>query len=68
MESLDALVGDARPAVQSVSTKTLPEINQLVRDLRIVTSNAASLTERLQQGGAGSLVGSPRLPDYEPRK
>jgi phospholipid/cholesterol/gamma-HCH transport system substrate-binding protein len=68
MESLDALVTDARPAVQGVSKQTLPEINQLVRDLRIVTSNAASLTERLEQGGASSLVGSRRLPDYEPNK
>jgi phospholipid/cholesterol/gamma-HCH transport system substrate-binding protein len=68
MTSLDALLADTRPAVQGVTKQTLPEINALVRDLRLVTSNVAGLSERLNQGGASSLIGSQKLPDYEPKK
>ena len=68
MNTLDGLLSDARPALQGVTTRTLPEINQLVRELRAVTGNVSALSERLNQGGAGSLIGSQKLPDYEPRK
>lgn len=68
METLDATIGDARPGVQAFSKKTLPEIGQLVQDLRIMSQSLASVAEKIDQGGAGSIVGSPRLPDYNPKK
>ncbi len=68
MESLDAILSDAKPAVQGFSRQTLPEVNQLVRDLRIMASSLSSVAEKVDQGGVGSLAGSPRLPDYEPKK
>ena len=68
MESLDAILTDAKPAVQGFSKQTLPEVNQLVRDLRVMSQSLASVAEKVDQGGVGALAGSPRLPDYEPKK
>ena len=67
MNTLDALLKDARPGVRSLSTQTAPEINALVRDLRTISESLGTVASRLDQGGATSLLGSPRLPDYEPR-
>jgi len=67
MEQLDAVLADARPGVQAFSKQTLPEIGLLVRDLRETAESLNGITERLNQGGAGSLIGSPKLPDYEPK-
>jgi len=67
MEQLDAVLADARPGVQAFSKQTLPEIGLLVRDLRDTAESLNGITERLNQGGAGSLIGSPKLPDYEPK-
>jgi phospholipid/cholesterol/gamma-HCH transport system substrate-binding protein len=67
MDSLDAVLTDARPGVQAFSKQTLPEVGMLVRDLREMAEALSGVAERLNQGGAGSLVGSRKLPDYEPK-
>jgi phospholipid/cholesterol/gamma-HCH transport system substrate-binding protein len=68
MESLDQTIGEARPGVQAFTKKTIPEVGQLIQDLRIMSTSLASVAEKLDQGGASSLIGSPRLPDYKPAK
>lgn len=68
LEQLDGLVVDARPGVQSLSKQTVPEVNQLVRDLRVMAASLTSVAEKIDQGGAGSLLGAPKLPDYNPGK
>jgi phospholipid/cholesterol/gamma-HCH transport system substrate-binding protein len=65
MASLDAAIGDARPGLQSFSKQTIPEIGQLVRDLRVMSTALSSVAEKIDRGGAGSIVGSPSLPDYK---
>src|SRR3569623_22320 len=65
METLDAAVGDARPGLQSFSKKTIPEVGQLVHDLREMAASLSSVAEKIDRGGAGSIVGSPKLPDYK---
>jgi phospholipid/cholesterol/gamma-HCH transport system substrate-binding protein len=67
MDSLDAVLKDARPGVQAFSKQTLPEVGLLVRDLRDMADALSGVAERLNRGGAGSLVGSRKLPDYEPQ-
>lgn len=67
LETIDALVQDARPGVQAFSKQTVPEIGQLVRDLRIMSAALTNVAEKIDQGGAGSLLGQPKLPDYKPR-
>ncbi|UZK68406.1 MlaD family protein [Sphingomonas sp. S1-29] len=66
-ESLDAAIGDARPGLQAFSKQTIPEVGQLVSDLRQMTEALSEVAEKVNRGGAGSLVGSPKLPDYEPK-
>jgi phospholipid/cholesterol/gamma-HCH transport system substrate-binding protein len=55
-----------RPGVQAFSTQTLPEVGQLVRDLRATTDSLRDISDRLNQQGVSGVVGGQRLPDYEP--
>jgi len=64
METLDAAVGDARPGLQAFSKQTIPEVGQLVRDLRVMSQALSSVAEKVDQNGAGSLLGQQKLPDY----
>lgn len=65
MENLDAALSEARPGLHTLSTRTMPEIDLLVRDLRAMTRSLSAISEKLDQQGAGALVGSPKLPDYK---
>ena len=67
MDNLDAVLKDARPGVQAFSRQTLPEVGLLVRDLREMAEALSGVADRINQGGASSLVGSKKLPDYKPR-
>ncbi|MBA3896592.1 MAG: MCE family protein [Sphingomonadaceae bacterium] len=67
MDTLDATLKDARPGVQAFSKQTLPEVGQLVRDLRAMAESLSAVAGKIDQGGAGSIIGSPKLPDYKPR-
>jgi phospholipid/cholesterol/gamma-HCH transport system substrate-binding protein len=67
METLDATIGDARPGLQAFSRKTVPELGQLIQDLRQMAAALSSVAEKLDQGGAPSLLGPPKLPDYDPK-
>jgi phospholipid/cholesterol/gamma-HCH transport system substrate-binding protein len=68
MANIDEAVNDAKPGLKALSTQTVPAINQLVRDLGDTASSLSALSGKLNQGGATSLIGSQRLPDYTPRK
>ncbi len=65
LSALETTLNNANPAIQTLNTQTLPEINQLARDLRQLSTSLKSVTERLDQDGVGSLVSAPALPDYE---
>jgi phospholipid/cholesterol/gamma-HCH transport system substrate-binding protein len=67
-DSLDAMIGDARPGVQNFSKSTLPEANQLVHDLRQLTQSLQAVTSRVNQQGIGGALGPEKLPDYKPGK
>jgi phospholipid/cholesterol/gamma-HCH transport system substrate-binding protein len=66
-ETLDAAIGDARPGLQAFSKQTIPEVGLLVRDLRRMSDALASVAEKVDRGGVGSVAGAPKLPDYEPK-
>jgi phospholipid/cholesterol/gamma-HCH transport system substrate-binding protein len=66
MATLDTTLKEAQPGVQAFSKQTLPEIGQLVRDLRVMAESLTAVAGRLDSGGAGGLISSPRLPDYKP--
>jgi len=62
------MIGDARPGVQTLTKQTIPEVGQLVHDLRQMSAALTSVAEKIDQGGAGSLLGAPKLPDYKGKK
>lgn len=64
MAALNATIEDARPGVQAFSQRTMPEVGLLVRDLRRMSQALQNVTEKIDQQGAGSIIGSPALPDY----
>ena len=66
--SLQTAVGDIRPGLQTFSQRTLPEVGALMRDLRATSESLRSISERLEQRGITGLLGSEKLPDYQPRK
>jgi len=68
MQELQAAIGEARPGIQAFTNQTLPEVGQLMRDLRATSESLRDITDRLNQQGVGGVIGGQRLPDYEPRR
>jgi phospholipid/cholesterol/gamma-HCH transport system substrate-binding protein len=66
LDNLNNVLGEARPGIQTLTGKTLPEVSQLVRDLRATSQSLRAVTEKVEQQGASSLIGGSKLPDYEP--
>lgn len=66
MAELQGAVSDARPGIQAFSNQTLPEVGQLIRDLRATSESLRDITDRLNQQGVGGVIGGQRLPDYRP--
>ncbi|QLC23016.1 MCE family protein [Parasphingopyxis sp. CP4] len=67
MEALDRTITAAEPGLNAFSEQTVPEIGQLVRDLGEMSESLTAVSQRINREGAGSLVGTARLPDYEPQ-
>lgn len=65
-DALEATLGDARPAVRQLSGSTLPAAESAIRDLRATTRSLRAITEKIDEQGAGALVGGSKLPDYKP--
>lgn len=66
IDELKGTLADARPAAKQLSDTTLPAAEATLRDLRKATRALRSVTEKVDEGGAGALVGGDKLPDYEP--
>lgn len=66
MMMLEGAIADARPGLQTFSETTVPEANALIRDLRRTSTSLSSLTDKLDQQGAGAVIGGSKLPDYKP--
>ena len=65
-QTLQATLEDTRPAARELAATTLPTANATLQDLRRTSEALRAVTERLESEGAGSLIGQPKLPDYEP--
>ena len=64
---VESVLADAQPGVQALTKQTIPEVGQLVRDLRETTERLNAITTRVDQQGVTSIIGAPKLPDYEPK-
>lgn len=67
LETLDATITDARPGIKAFSTQTVPQINQLARNLAEMSEALGAISNKLDRGGAGAVLGGSKLPDYKPR-
>lgn len=56
----------ARGGVETLNSRTLPEVNLLIRDLREVSASMGAIAAKLDEDPAGALVGGRQLPDYRP--
>jgi phospholipid/cholesterol/gamma-HCH transport system substrate-binding protein len=66
MEELDGTLKSARPALDQVSTSTLPAAEAALRDLRSTSRALRNVTEKIDERGAGALLQGSELPDYKP--
>ena len=64
--SLEATMKDVQPAARQMSSSTLPAAEATLRDLRATSAALREVTERLNEQGAGALMGGSELPDYNP--
>jgi len=63
---LQTTLANVDPITQQLSRDTLPAANATMQDLRRTSAALRAITERLENEGAGALVGGSSLPDYEP--
>lgn len=63
---LEGALDDARPSIRRISSSTLPEAEAAIRDLRETSRALRNVTEKLDEQGAGALIGGGKLPDYKP--
>jgi phospholipid/cholesterol/gamma-HCH transport system substrate-binding protein len=66
VDELKGTLSDARPAARQLSDTTLPAAEATLRDLRAATRALRNVTEKVDDQGAGALIGGPKLPDYKP--
>lgn len=66
IDELKGTLSDARPAAKQLSDTTLPAAEATLRDLRNATRALRNVTEKIDDQGAGALLGGPKLPDYKP--
>lgn len=64
-QSLSDTLEDTRPAARQLTESTLPAAEATLRDLQATSKALRKVTEQLQTQGATSLLGGPKLPDYE---
>ena len=65
-DELQGTLAEARPAARQLSSSTLPAAEAAIRDLRATSRALRNVTEKIDDQGAGALVGGGKLPDYEP--
>lgn len=68
VEKLQGVLDNAGPTFEKINKQTIPEVNQTVRELRQTSSALRSITTRIDEQGAGSILGSRPLPDYKGQK
>lgn len=64
-DALQGTVNSAQPGVKQFNEKTLPAVNDAMRELQATTRSLREVTDRINDRGVSSIVGSPKLPDYK---
>jgi phospholipid/cholesterol/gamma-HCH transport system substrate-binding protein len=66
MKDLRTTLKSGQPAVASLSDTTVPELNKLMTNLQALTRSLQATAEKLESGGATSLLSGEAVPEYEP--
>lgn len=64
--ALEQTLAETRPATKQLTESTLPAAEATLRDLRATSKALRQVTEKIDNQGAGALLGGPKLPDYKP--
>lgn len=67
LATLDATMKEAQPGLQAFSKQTLPQVGELVVELRDMSAALSGVANRVNQNENSLLFGGKKLPDYEPR-
>lgn len=62
---LEKTLKEVQPATKQLTESTLPAVEATMRDVRATSKALRSVTEKIDNQGAGALLGGPKLPDYE---
>ncbi|MEE4155599.1 MAG: MlaD family protein [Erythrobacter sp.] len=65
-DELAATLEQTQPAARQLNESTLPAAEATLQDLRATSRSLRAITEKIDSQGIGSIVGGPKLPDYEP--
>ncbi|WP_421990251.1 MlaD family protein [Qipengyuania sp.] len=65
-KALEDTLNEARPATRQLTESTLPAAEATLKDLRATSQALRSVTEKIDEQGAGALLSSQPLPDYKP--
>ncbi|TIX51295.1 MlaD family protein [Alteraurantiacibacter aquimixticola] len=65
-DSLETTLKNVEPMTRQLNEQTLPAAQATMQDLRRTSETLRNLTETIESEGAGSLLGSRPLPEYEP--
>lgn len=63
---LEKTMQEVQPATKQLTESTLPAVEATMLDLRATSKALRSVTEKIDNQGAGALLGGPKLPDYKP--
>ena len=65
-KALEQTLEEARPATKQLTESTLPAAEATLQDLRATSKALRGVTEKLEEQGAGALLGGGELPEYKP--
>lgn len=64
-DALQATLNETTPAAKQFNSETLPAAEATLRDLRETSEALRKVTDKINNQGAGSLLGGTKLPDYK---
>lgn len=63
---LEKTLKEVQPATRQLTESTLPAVEATMRDVRATSKALRGVTEKIDNQGAGALLGGAKLPDYKP--
>ncbi|MEM8827630.1 MAG: MCE family protein, partial [Pseudomonadota bacterium] len=66
LAKLEGTANETNRTLVHVQAQTLPEVDLLLRDLRLVSSSLGAVAAKLDEDPAGAILGGRTLPAYDP--